>query len=525
MNKRKAKTSKQKLFHYSPNTLKIKTEHKGFGFLKTACLLFLILLQFTLFVLTHLYLQSFFKSLAILSVALSFISCLFVLTSNKNSQSKATWIIFLLICSSFGFIVYFISDERFFFYKHSKRYKSILEESSKYSILNKDITQDAETINTLNYFYNVGKFCAYQNTIGKYFSNATDFFDNIIEDIRNAKSFIFIEFFIISDGVLLERILDLLKERVIYGVDVRIIYDDLGSYGTLKRETIKRIKKEGIRIYPFNKLLSKFSVFLNYRDHRKFVIIDGKIGYIGGANLADEYVGKKQLHGYWKDSTMRLDGPAVDGLTLSFLRQWSFVSKTKVEYSNYINLANSNKNPSIYIPFTDGLEYKDNVGKNAYINLICSAKERLYIFTPYLVIDGTLLELIETKAKSGVDVRIILPEIPDKKLVYVISRANAEKLYKSDVKIYFMKDSFVHSKVVLNEKFAVIGSINMDLRSFYQQFENAVLTNDKTVLDSIEEDFYNCINKSEQLTCEKMQSKKFLFKILAMLLNLLAPFM
>lgn len=510
----------------SADLLKVKTERNSVGTLKVIIILLLILVQLSALILSYLYFMGAVQWFWGISLVLSFLTCIYVMSSNKNSQSKSMWIIFLITCFSFGYIIYFISDDRIFWHSHRKAYKKILKNNKTYQ--QKQPLLPPYSNNTLEatYLNNAGNFSIYQNSKTTYFSNGNAFMDSVFEDIKKAKNFIFIEFFIVKDGIVLERLLHLLKEKIEQGVEVRFIYDDLGSLGALKRKTKKRIKRMGIKLVPFNKVLSKFSVFLNFRDHRKIIVIDGQIAYTGGVNLADEYTNESRIHGYWKDAGIKIEGPAVDGFSTIFLNQWDFVLKQAP--SNYAPFLNHNtpiENTSLVIPYADGLEYPDNIGKNAYLNLISNAKEKIYIMSPYLVLDDTLKTALISKAKSGVDVRIIIPEIADKKLVYIVSRNTAEKLSQEGVHCYIMKNSFVHSKIMLTESSAIVGSINMDLRSFYQQFESAVYLSDPSTLNSIHSDFLNTFNKSTELTNENMNRRWLSFRIIAGFINLFSPFM
>ncbi len=516
---------------YLPNNpdvdiLKIKTERNSFGTLKTVIVVFLIAVQVAILILSNLYFITFFQWFLVISIILTLITCIYVVSSNKNSQSKPIWILFLLTCFGFGYLFYIISNERVFWGNNKKRYDSILDKSYKYQAKSSPIiTSNQEIITESKYLESSGNFVSYTNTDCKYFPSGTQLFDSILADLEKAKSFIFIEYFIISDGTLLNRFLNILEEKVKQGVDVRIIYDDLGSHGTLTRKTKKLIKKAGIKLYSFNKLLPRVNPLLNYRDHRKIVVIDGKVAYTGGANLADEYVNEKRSHGYWKDAGIRINGPAVDGFTLIFLRQWEFVTRKNEEYSKYLNLAEKTNNTSTVIPYADGLEYADNIGKNVYTNIIANSNEKLYIMSPYFVIDDTINNLLINKAKSGVDVRLVLPEVADKKFVYIISRNNAEKLVSCGVKVYTMKNSFVHSKIMLNENSAVVGSINMDLRSFYQQFESAIYLTDTKVLQDINNDFIDTFEKSNLKDSKNLKRNSFVVRVIAGLTNLISPFM
>ena len=505
--------------------LKLKTERNSFGVLKTIIVLLLIFMQVALFIVSYLYFFAFSQWFWLLSFVVSVGTCIYVISSNKNSQSKPIWVLFLLLCFMFGYVIYFISNERLFWRKHKKRYDKILSKSYTYQAKQLNPKCNLEVQNESSYLYNAGNFVTYSNTNTQYFSSGARLFDSILNDIKKAEKFVFIEYFIMSDGVLMQRLLPILEQKAKQGVDIRIIYDDFGSHGTFKRKTKAKIKSYGISLYAFNKLLPKFNVLLNYRDHRKIVIIDGKVAYTGGANLADEYINEKRSHGYWKDCGIKLEGKAVDGFTLMFLRQYQFVAKIDEDYSKYLTLSTSTDNKSSIIPYADGLEYKENIGKNVYTNMIANANEKIYIMSPYFVIDDTIRNLLINKAKSGVDVRIVLPEVADKKLVYIISRNTVEKLFECGVKVYVMKNSFVHSKLLLTENSAVVGSINMDLRSFYQQFESAVYLNDKKAMTDIENDFLNTFDKSIFLTKSNLKRNKYLFRLKAGIINLISPFM
>ncbi len=507
------------------NVLKIKTERNNLGALKTFLVLLLIAVQFVVFFVSYLYLIWLFQSFFVISFVFSLITCIYVLSTNKNSQSKPIWILFLLLFFGFGYIIYLISDERFFWHKHKKQYNKILQKSNAHVPTSAITTKNISVKNDCNYLQSAGNFVSYTNTDTKYFSSGTKLFDSILKDLKNARQFIFIEYFIISDGVLLERFFNILKQKVQQGVDVRIIYDDLGSHGTFKRKTKKLIKQSGIKLFAFNKLLPRFNALLNYRDHRKIVVIDGKVAYTGGANLADEYINEKRTHGYWKDAGIRIEGAGVDGFSLIFLRQWEFVTKQPVEFEKHLNKYTNTNNTSLIVPYADGLEYSDNIGKNTYLNMIANANKKLYIMSPYFIIDDTIKNVLINKAKSGVDIRIILPDIADKKFVYVISRNNAEKLLQYGIKVYTIKNSFVHSKVMLNEHSAIVGSINMDLRSFYQQFESAVYLNDQQTMAQIEDDFKAVFNTCTQINEKNLKRNRLSFRIIAGIMNIISPFM
>lgn len=506
------------------DVVKVKTESK-FGTLKTIIVVSLIVLQFVFLLFFGLYLYNIFKWLIAISFVITFIFCVSTLSSKRTGQTKATWIFFMLICVTFGWIIFLLSSNKFMFSRSKKRYQKIYNKSNL--IQQSDTNLENLPISVQNdctYFKNYGKFPIYTDSQTKYYPNGTALFDDILEDLEKAEKFIFMEYYIISDGVLLSRILDILTRKAQSGVDVRIIYDDMGSHGTLSRRRKKQIKKMGIRLQTFNKLWPIFDLALNIRDHRKIVVIDGKVAYTGGANLADEYINERRTHGYWKDCGIKITGNAVNTFTLAILRQWEFLTKEEQDYEQFLttNTNFSSAPENICVPYVSGPDYKSNIARDIYENIIASANEKIYIMTPYLVPDETLLNLLKNKAQSGVDVHIVLPEVADKKFVYLITLDTAEALMEYGVKVHLMKNSFVHSKLVLTENSCVVGTINMDQRSLYQQFESAVYTNDKQVMKNLTSDF-NLTFERSVLHSKKRNS--FLRSVLIHILRLIAPLM
>lgn len=506
--------------------LKVRTESNGFGVFKTLLVIFLILLQMTTFVLSYLYLVSFFQWYFVFSIVMTIACCFHALSSNYHGQAKATWVLFLLATFSFGYIFYFISDKRILFARSRKKINKILNETKQLrSETHLENIKEKDIITTCKFLDNIGNFPAYQNSKTTYYSSGASLFDEIISEIQSAKEFIFMEYFIISDGVLLKRLLDVLKQKAKEGVEVKIIYDDMGSHKTLSRKTKKEILGAGIELKPFNRLVPMFNIALNLRNHRKIVVVDGRVSFTGGANLADEYINEKRMHGYWKDEGIKIEGQATDSLSLTFLTNWKFLTNEEIDYNHYLNKCQDIKTDGVVVPFFSAPNYNISISHSMILNQIASAKEKLYIMTPYFIPDETITNMIITKAISGVDVKIILPGVADKKFVYIVSRNNVEKLEKYGVKIYTMTHSFVHSKVVLTENSAIVGSINIDLRSFFQQFESAVFLNQKSTLKQIENDFDYTISKSEQITKTNTKRKNLFFRILAGIFNLISPFM
>ncbi len=519
---------REKLFKPRSHDFKavsIKTETNGGG-IKTLIIALLIGVQLAFLIYLHVSFAFAFKWWILISFILSVLCCILVLSSDKNGLSKAVWIIFLLLCFTFSVPIFVLSDERIFFRKAKKKYDKIFEHSKdffNYNTINREANKSV--ILDCKYLYNSGRFIAYDQSSVKYFSSGYLFFEEVIKSIKTAEKFIFIEYYIVAEGVLLNRICDLLSEKVKKGVDVRIIYDDMGSHKWLTRKVKKKLKILGIKIMPFNRLVPIFAVGLNYRDHRKITIVDGKVAFTGGCNLADEYINEKRMHGYWKDNGVMVEGRAVDGITLIFLRQWEYLTGVKEDYSLFFNNYDKKNADYIVVPYADGLEYKLPIGKNIYENIIIGATQKIYIMTPYFIPDESFFNLLINKALSGVEVKIFIPEIPDKNYVYCVSRNNAEKLVSYGAKVFVVNNTFLHAKVVMSESAVSTGSINVDLRSFYQQFENAVYTDSKEFIEEVEKDFKNIESKSTLLTSNNLKRKNLFYKIYAGIMQIFAPLM
>ncbi|MBD5585548.1 MAG: hypothetical protein HDQ88_10735 [Clostridia bacterium] len=507
------------------HAVKIRTEGRGFGFLKTLLVGLIIIAQLVFVILIYLGILNAISWYAIVAIVLSLICCLHVLSTHKAGQTKAVWVMFLLIFSSFGYIAYVLSSEDIFFAKNKKRYKKIFARTAQYNgdgvlpeSLPLAVKRDAE------FLFSSGKFKTYFNSRLKYYPSGARLFDEVLTALEGAKKFIFIEYFIISDGKLLNAITDILLRKVQEGVDVRIICDGMGSHGTISFKTKRKLRKGGVKLRTFNPILPHFSFALNIRDHRKIISVDGVCAFTGGCNLADEYINAKRMYGYWKDTGLKIEGEAVDGLTLTFLRQWELLTRKEEDYSQFFNRYEKTESSSAVVPYADGKDYAVPIGKSVYENVISSSLKKLYIMTPYFVPDEQTFNMICTKAMAGVDVRLILPGVPDKAYVYAVTKDYAERLALSGVKVYIMRHAFVHSKVMLSENCVALGSVNIDLRSYYNQFENGVYTDDLNVREEVEADFEKTFKACNLI--ESVKVRKNIFKrMTAGVMRLFAPLM
>ena len=357
-----------------------------------------------------------------------------------------------------------------------------------------------------------------------YFSSGEIFFYNVKTELKKAKKFIFIEFFSIEIGSLWEDILDILKKKVQAGVEVWIIYDSAACVNKIPFKYYKELEKFGIQCEPFYKNKPLLCAIRNHREHRKCVIIDGRIAFTGGVNIEDRYINLEQPYGHWKDVGISICGNGVWNFTVMFLSMWNSLSKSEENFTNYQSfLLDKIDNEGYIVPFCDNPLDKENVCKNTYISMINQAKKSLFIFTPYLILDTDMHNALTLAAKRGVDVIIIIPGIPDKKFVYQVSLLEAKKLLKEKVKVYTYTPGFLHGKVFLvDNKIATIGTMNTDYRSLYFDFEYGVLIEDVNVISDIKKDINDTLQKSDEL---KLKETKFLQFLWEAILKLFAPLM
>ena len=312
----------------------------------------------------------------------------------------------------------------------------------------------------------------------------------MLEELKKAEKFIFFEYFIVNHGEMWNSILEILEEKAKKGVDVRVMYDDLGCLSTLKSSYPKELDKKGIKCVAFNKLKPFAGVIMNNRDHRKILVIDGKVAFSGGINIADEYINKITKYGHWKDNAIRVKGDAVWNYTVMFLSIWNSFRHEDGDYTKFKYKFDNNINNGFVIPYGETPLDEEVTGEDIYLNIINQANKYVYIFTPYLIIDTDVINALNLAAKRGVDVRVVIPGIPDKKVVYTLSESYVEPLIKGGVKVYKYTPGFVHSKVfVADDNIATVGTINMDYRSLYLHFECGCYFENVDVIKDIKKRF------------------------------------
>ena len=429
-----------------------------------------------------------------------------IVNRSMSPESKVTWLIVTFV-PVFGPLLYLMFGERRLSKKELKQLQELnsiafhenngrqlhlqLQETDKsaYGIINALLHMDSNAE-------------VYDHTDSQFFANGEEMWQQMLEDLKRAEKFIFLEYYIVDEGLMWDSILEILEEKASQGVEVKMLYDDIGCMVTLPGDYTVYLRSKGIDAHKFNKVIPRMTVAYNNRDHRKILVIDGQISYTGGINLADEYINHIERFGHWKDSGIRIDGPATQAFTRLFLMNW-YINRGEISDFDQYHLENQTRFGSgLCIPYGSGPKpiYKTKVGKIVYQNLINQAEDFVYITTPYLIIDYDLTEDIKNAAMRGVDVRIVTPHIPDKKLIQLVTRGAYPDLLSAGVRIFEYTPGFIHSKqMIVDDRFAAVGTINLDYRSLVHHYENAVLLYKTESIADIRKDFEGIFEQSQEI--------------------------
>ncbi len=422
------------------------------------------------------------------------VGCVISIIGRKdNPDYKVPWLFFVMAVPIVGFMCYLMFYSRTLSKQQQKKLKKV--QTMRIQKDNEQVMKRMGDLFARSQSLLISRLSAsnlYQNTAARYFSSGEAYFSALLEDLKQAKKFIFMEYFIIEQGLFWNSILEILKKKAENGVEVFILYDDIGCMTTLPGNYYKTLKKYGFFCVPFSILRGQANNEFNNRNHRKITVVDGKIGYTGGINIADEYINHVEKFGHWKDVGLRLEGEGVNELTRLFLTDYEMsVKKTPLSLGKYYS-KHSVKNEGFCIPFGDGPKpvFERQVAKTVIMNMLDRAERYVYITTPYLIVDNEMIQAIENSALRGVDVRIITPHIPDKKIVLMLTRSYYERLISCGVKIYEYEPGFIHAKTYLcDDEYALIGTTNLDYRSLLHHFENCVWFYKHEVIGEIKKDF------------------------------------
>ena len=466
------------------------------------------------------------------SVLLSLLITLGIINSKSNPAYKIAWLIPILLFPVFGGLVYLLfGSDRTGRYLRKKlqgigtEMDNVIGEAHRRSGA-EQLPPDAA--NQSRYISHCAYCPPYQNTTTEYLPLGEVKFERMVEELKKAKHYIFLEYFIIQEGKMWNTILDILRQKAAEGVDVRVIYDDMGCIMILPTGYDKTLEQMGIKCRIFNPFVPILSSRFNTRDHRKICVIDGNVGFTGGINLADEYINAYEKHGHWKDTSILLKGEAVFNLTVMFLSMWDYLDSTtgKTDYSRYYPTVWDENAKGYVQPFADNPLDDEAVGETVYLNLINKAKRYVYITTPYLILSSEMLTALTSAAKCGVDVRIITPHIPDKWYVHAVSRSHYQPLIEAGVKIYEYTPGFIHAKTfVVDDDYAVVGTINLDYRSLYLHFECAVWMYQTPSVAQVRDDFFKTQQISQEITLEECRSLSFPRRLGRSVLRVFAPLM
>lgn len=453
-----------------------------------------------------------------------------IIASDDNPDYKVPWLLFVLIVPIAGFMLYFMFYSRKLQKRFVKRLNAMKSHSYKkvdnelFSVLKKENPAVASQAKML---CNIAEAHLFTHTKQEYFPLGEDMHSRLLEDLETAEKFIYMEYFIIEEGKFWNSILDILKRKAATGVEVKILYDDIGCMMTLPGNYHKTLKSYGIDATPFSRLKGNADSEFNNRSHRKITVIDGKVGYTGGVNIADEYINEVVKYGHWKDTAIRLEGEAVWELTKLFLVDFGINVRKMPNIRDDLYPKTEVKEHGYVIPFGDGPHplYNRRVGKSVIQNMLNGATRYMWMTTPYLIIDNDLCQSIENAALRGVDVRIIVPHIPDKKLVFGMTQSFYHRLMAAGVRIYEYEPGFIHAKSYLvDDKYAMIGTINLDYRSLVHHFENGVWMYGCESIKDLKADIEDTLNKSIEVTNDMLKTN-LLQRFIRAVVRIFAPMM
>ncbi len=450
--------------------------------------------------------------------------CALVILSGKGENAyKLTWIFWILSLPIFGGFFYMVLQAQWSKKSFARRALETEERIKAYLAYSESSVSDEKAQNLppcMRYLGESVGYPTYKTEEVTYYPSGEEMYDALLFALENAQRYIFLEYFIIEEGKMWSGILDVLKRKAKAGVRVRVLYDDVGCFTHLPKRYFKALSAFGIEAAAFHPFVSLFSIEQNNRDHRKIAVVDGKIAFTGGINLADEYINAVEKFGHWKDAAVAVKGSAAWPFTLMFLQMWELSEKVKEDISVFLPEKTEGKELSLVAPYADSPMDEESVGENIYLSLIHNAKKYIYITTPYLIISDTMHKALTLAAKSGVDVRVITPKKWDKRIVHTVTRSYYADLLSAGVRVYEYTPGFIHAKtVVSDDTVASVGSVNFDYRSLYLHFECGALVAEEKAVLSIKKDFLETLERSEPVTPEN----KKMGRIKGALLRLLAP--
>ena len=456
---------------------------------------------------------------------------LIIINKEGSPEIKLSWSIITLLLPVVGGLFYLFVEMQPGYRVLQRRLNQIYKQTEDHVQQDRAVMEalteaDRNTAGLASYVQKHGNFSVYQNTKVKYFPLGEDKFEAMLEELEKAEKFIFMEYFILREGYMWGKILEILERKAAAGVEVRVMYDGTCALFDLPYKYPQELKKKGIQCKMYAPIHPILSTHYNNRDHRKILVIDGKVGFTGGINISDEYINRIEKHGHWKDTAVMLEGDAVQGLTMMFLQMWH-VSEKNPEYGKYLERENRDlQTRGFVMPYGDSPFDDELIGEMVYMDILNRAKKYVHIMTPYLIIDQRMLTALCFAAKRGIDVKLILPHVPDKKFAFALAKSHYKELLQAGVKIYEYTPGFVHAKVFASDdEKAVVGTINLDYRSLYLHFECAAFLYQVDEIIHIEQDFQETLEKCQEITLENRKEGTALLRLAGWFLKVLAPLM
>ncbi len=473
--------------------------------------------------------NNFFKIFSAFEV-LGIIMSLYIVNKRENPSYKIAWIVFILVLPVFGLFIYMMwGGQRTFphlkrkFLKIEKRYMKSLEQDPAVKRLL--LYEDNSCTRQASYLSNESGFPVYKDSLVTYLSPGEVFLPTLIDELKKAKKYIFIEYFIIADGKMWNAVYEVLKEKASLGVEVKVMFDDFGSIKRQYSDFLIRLKKVGIEVSVFCPLKPSLNMVMNNRNHRKIIIIDGNVAFTGGINLADEYINEFKRFGYWMDCAAMVKGCAVDNFVIMFCTMWEYVTGKQISTSDHL-LSKPIYSEGYVLPYSDSPMDSKSTAEGIYQQMLNTAHQSVDIATPYLILDDTMISAIKLAAKAGVKVRIITPFIPDKKYVHPVTQYHYSELMDAGVEIYEYSPGFIHSKIFICDNVsATISTVNMDYRSFYFHFECGVWFTSYETIQNMKSHFEDILKDSKKIDKDLWKKRSFSTRFKQWFLHLFSPLM
>ena len=466
----------------------------------------------------------------LLMIAISAVVLVYIINKDETPEFKLAWVIPICVAPVFGVLLYLFVVGNWGNIGLKRELDRRRKETEGFMHTDKETKRalektDLHMAGLSRYTEEIGGFPTYENSSAVYFSSGEEKYKDLLEELEKAEKFIFLEYFIVERGKMWNSILEILQRKARDGVEVRVMYDGMCSLLLLPYSYPKKLQALGIKAKMFAPIRPLMSTSQNNRDHRKILVIDGKAAYTGGINLADEYINEKMKYGHWKDTAVKIEGEAVKSFTVMFLRMWNSSERGTEDYGRYIQACRTQKSGSGFImPYGDGPTLPENVAETVYLDMIHQAARYVHIMTPYFIVDNAMLDAIQYAARRGVDVRIIIPHIPDKKAIFAMSRTYYPDLLAAGVRVYEYKPGFIHAKVfVSDDEKAVVGTVNMDYRSLYHHFECAAYLYRNEAVFDVEKDFQETLGRCIEADMEYYKNIFVLNRMLGRVLRLVGP--